>query len=88
MVQDMLGRVVTEKKGSGGKTRRENNLMNADQIRQMSEDQALCVSANKEPILLETTPAYRDRFLKQVTSIPPAALPQPLAGRTLRYVDL
>lgn len=88
MMQDMLGKVVTEKKGSGGKIRQENNLMNADQIRQMSEDQALCVSANKEPIILNTTPAYQDRRLKQIISMPPAQLPQPITGRKLRYVPL
>jgi type IV secretion system protein VirD4 len=88
MVQDMLGKVVTEKKGSGGKSRRENNLMNADQIRQMSEDQALCLSANREPMLFNTTPAYRDHRLKKMISMPPANLPQPVKGRKLRYVPL
>jgi hypothetical protein len=48
----------------------------------------LCLSANREPMLFNTTPAYRDHRLKKMISMPPANLPQPVKGRKLRYVPL
>ena len=58
MVQEMLGKVVVEQKNSGTKHRREDNLMNADQIRRIDENQALCVSSNRPPVLLDTAVSY------------------------------
>ena len=88
MVQEMLGKVVVEQKGNGTKHRREDNLMNADEIRRIGEDQALCVSSNKPPVLLDTVPSFRDPRLRKLTTIPPAPLPHPITGMQLHYTTL
>ena len=88
IVQEMLGKVVVEQKGNGTKQRREDNLMNADQIRQIEEDQALCVSSNRKPVLLKTVPSFRDPQMKKIMSMPPTPYPDPIAGKQLHYVTL
>jgi type IV secretory pathway TraG/TraD family ATPase VirD4 len=66
----------------------EENLINADRIRTLADDQALLLFANKEPALLRTTPYFRNGRLDWLTKAAPW---NPAAGRgpaALSYVDL
>lgn len=46
-------------------TKREYNLMNADQIRTIDESQALILSKNRQPILLATRPYFSNWRMKR-----------------------
>jgi len=88
MVEKMLGTVEHEYKKNGHKSWRHSNLMNADRISRMESNQALCVSSNQEPILLETTPCYRNRHLDHLMQFPPPPLPCALPTDNLHSVSL
>ena len=88
MLEEMLGKVVVEQKSNGTKHRREENLMNADRIRRIEADQALCVSANREPLLFQTSSSYENPLLRELTSMPPPSFPHPIPGMPLHYVPL
>lgn len=88
MVEKMLGTVEYEYKRNGHKSWRHSNLMNADRISRMEKDQALCVSSNQEPIILSTTPCYRDRHLDRLMQTQPHPLPCALPTDNLHYVSL
>jgi len=62
LVEQLLGReVVKERRMDGSVHRREHNLLNADRIRTLAEDQAILVTGNREPLLLDTQPCFRNR---------------------------
>ncbi len=46
--------------------RREFNLINADEVRRIGDTQAIMVSANRQPALLETTPYFANRKLAKI----------------------
>lgn len=75
-VEKMLGKVqVTQKTRGGEKHIREENLMNADRIMRIEEDQALVLTGNKEPMLLRTHLVHEQRAFVQRMKRP--APPQP-----------
>ena len=88
MVEEMLGKIRYESKQSGNKHIREENLMNADRIRRMEADQALCVTSNEEPLLIETIPSFRNAEFSRLMKLPPYPLPPPLPSEQLRFVPL
>lgn len=67
-VESMLGReLIHEVKWDGKTQEREQNLMNADRIRTMNDDQAIFLTSNKEAILLQTQRSFENRnFSKQM----------------------
>jgi len=88
MVEEMLGKVRYESKNGSQKNIREENLMNADRVRRMEDGQALCVTANEEPLIIQTTPSYRNRHLAQMMNLPPYPFPPPLPSEQLRFFPL
>ena len=88
MVEKMLGKVEYEYKKNGHKSWRNSNLMNADRISRMQDNEALCVSSNQEPVLLTTTPCYRNRQLDRLMQFSPHPLPCALPTNNLHYVSL
>ena len=88
MVEEMLGRVQYETKQGGHRSVREENLLNADRIRRMQSGQAICVTANEEPVLLRTVPCYEDSRMKSLMDLPPYPLPAQLPSSGLKYVSL
>ena len=52
------------------------------------DPQALCISSNQEPILLDTTPCYKNRHLDSLMQLSPHPLPSPLPTNNLHYVSL
>lgn len=75
-VERLLGRkrTVTERK-DGTRQVQEGNLMNADRIRTMPDDQALFVFRNKEPAQLHTVPYFKNSHHSKAAKLPPHPLP-------------
>jgi type IV secretion system protein VirD4 len=46
--------------------RHEYNLLNADEVRRIGDTQAIMVSANQHPALLETTPFFVNRYFNRI----------------------
>lgn len=44
---------------------REQNLINSNEVRTISEDEVLIVSSNKKPVLMKTTPYFKNSKLKR-----------------------
>lgn len=88
MVEEMLGRVQYESKQGRNKSVREENLLNADRIRRLDMNQAICVTASQEPVLLRTEACYESRHMQQLMNIPPFPLPARLPTSELHYVSL
>lgn len=69
--------------------RHEYNLLNADAIRRIADTQAILVSANKNPAIIETTPYFQHRKYARVPKRYGAAhLGNSQAGRTIKRVPL
>lgn len=75
-VERLLGRkrTITERK-DGTRQVQEENLMNADRIRTMPDDQALFVFRNKEPAQLHTVPYFKNSHHARAAKLPPHPLP-------------
>ena len=58
----MLGKeVIQELRGDGNTQERERNLMNADRVRTRPKDNAIFLTSNHEPILLETQRWFQNK---------------------------
>lgn len=67
IVEGMLGKVKIEYRlNTGERASKEENLMNADRIRTMKDDNAIFITANKEPIMLKTKPYFQQRIKKRL----------------------
>ena len=88
MVQQMMGKVIHTQKNNGMKHRRENHLMNADEITRIHQGEALFLNSNHNPLLLKTVPCYRHPKLKHLLNDPPVPLPEPLPSSKLHFVPL
>jgi len=53
------------------------SLMTADEIRVMSDDEALFIHGNKRPVKLRTTPYYQNARLRRRTELEAPSLPDP-----------
>lgn len=68
LIESMLGRVIQETRyGEDNVNRSEYNLLNADEIRTLPENQAFLLTGNKNPILLDIEPYYRSRRFKNAS---------------------
>lgn len=85
MVEQILGRKRIELRAG---SHREENLMGADRIRRLWDDEALYIAANEEPVLLRKTPFYRTSRFKRKTKFEPLSLPVALDLGGLDYVPL
>ena len=75
-LEKTLGRHgVTIEDESGRRRDVSRNLMNADEIRTMGDDQALFIHSNQRPALIRTTPYFKNRRLRKRSQIPPPPLP-------------
>lgn len=68
-IERMLGKVIrddfyTTASNDERMTRREFNLLNADEIRTLPENQAFFITGNKKPVLLNIVPYYKSRKFK------------------------
>lgn len=88
LVQEMLGKVIVRQKNGGMKHRREDYLMNADEIRRIGSDEALCISSNHNPLLLKTLPSFRNPRLQSALNKPPYSFPKPLPAGNLKFITL
>ena len=67
--EKIAGKVIEERRNRIEQItsqRREYNLLNADAVRRIGDTQAIMVSTNKNPALLETTPYFADRRLSKI----------------------
>ncbi len=67
-VERMLGReVIHEVKWDGNTQEKQQNLLNADRIRTLPDNQAIFLTGNKEAILLETQKSFENKlFIKMM----------------------
>ena len=68
-IEQMLGKVIRDEiyisSTTGEKmSRREFNLLNADEVRTLPENQAFFITGNKRPALLNITPYYQNKKFK------------------------
>lgn len=76
MVEKMLGKVqVVQKTRGGEKHVREENLMNADRLMRIEENQAVVLTGNKEPMILTTHLVHEQRDFVRRMQIPYPSLP-------------
>ncbi len=66
---------------------REENLINSAEVRMIREDQTLIVSTNRNPVLTQAVPFFKQRRLKALTQYPRHQI-QHTAASTLRYISL
>lgn len=66
-IEKMLGRVIQEERQGDRVSRTEYNLLNADEIRTLPENQAFLLTGNKNPILLDIEPYYRNSKFKNAS---------------------
>lgn len=64
--ESLLNNTVSRTKDETGR-----RLLMSDEIRTMSTDRMLMIPSTSAPILLQTTPYFLDRSLKDLTQIPP-----------------
>jgi len=68
------------------------NLMNSNEVRSIAKNQALFLSKNRPPVLLEVTPYYQNsafkRQAKKAPFVDQSQSQKNLASSTLRYVNL
>lgn len=62
-------------RGSGATTHVNENLIDAQEIIQMKDNEVLIVHSNKSPLLVNTTPYYRQRTLLKAANHPSYPLP-------------
>ncbi len=67
---------------------REYNLMNASEIRTIQSDQALVVSSNRQPVLLNTKAYFENWAMKRKTSKPPVVIETNAHSQNLNKVSL
>jgi type IV secretory pathway TraG/TraD family ATPase VirD4 len=66
---------------------REQNLMNANEIRTMRSEDVLIVSGNQDPVLIPSRGYYEVGRLRRATSLPPVPV-DVSAGRGMEWVVL
>ena len=66
---------------------REENLINAAEVRMIDEDQTLIVSTNRNPVLTQAVPFFKQRRLKKLTGYPKYQVKKSDASQ-LKYVSL
>jgi len=87
MVEVMLGKARYEKVTlSGSSGSREENLMNADRVRTMKDEQALFFYANKEPIMMSTKAYFKQGKLAMMSKRLPYQFPNRKESKALEYV--
>lgn len=82
-----LGTIKLPVKRSGTTTYVEEKLMDATEIIQLADNEALMLYSNKSPVILKTKPFYRQRAMMKASSLPPYPLPH-TTGSDISYVDL
>lgn len=88
MLEKILGKVkYSTKTLSGDVSRREENLMNADRIRTLEDNEAIYLFANKEPVLMKVEPYYRIGRFKSRSKMKPFNLKR-ASRQEIQYVNL
>lgn len=67
---------------------REYNLINASEVRTISEDEALLVSGNRQPVKLKATPYYKNFRLKRMANKGSCGMPVNNLKAKIQYVRL
>jgi len=89
--ENMIGKVYKEEKDkkSGHISYREHNLIDAQQIRTMSKDQALFLVSNKNPILLEKVlPYFQNPKFKRRVQLKPHEFQRQTNFSNIHYVGI
>lgn len=66
---------------------REENLINANEVRTLASNKALIVSTNRNPVLVETTPYFVNSRFKRMSKKPPHQ-PRTKTPSAVSYLDL
>ena len=70
-VEQLLGKEVKRSiRWDGSVSKSEGNLLNADRIRTLPDDQAIFITSNKEAMLLETSQSFRNSKMKRLLNLP------------------
>jgi type IV secretory pathway TraG/TraD family ATPase VirD4 len=72
-IEKMLGKVISY--NDEGKSRSEYNLLNADEIRTLPDNQAFLLTGNKNPILLDVLPYFQNSKFKNKPNMGEAHIP-------------
>ena len=90
--EEIAGRVIEtrlNKIEDMSQQRQEFNLLNADAVRRIGDNQAVIVSANKNPGLIETRGYFEDRRLKKIPGrFGPAFIPKIQTSEQIKRVPL
>jgi len=90
--EEIAGRVIEtrlNKIEDMSQQRQEFNLLNADAVRRIGNNQAVIVSANKNPGLIETRGYFEDRRLKKIPGLfGPAFIPKIQTSEQIKRVPL
>ena len=87
-LERLLGRTGVEIEDESGRHRvMTTNLMNADQIRAMKNDEALFLHRGNRPALIKLEPYFKNRRLRKRSQIPPPPLPA-TDDEPVKYVTL
>ena len=90
--QDVAGRVVEIQKNRFDETkeeRHEYNLLNADAVRRIGDTEAIIISANKNPAILQTLPYFSHRrFARVPKRYGQAHIERPKSGNSIKKVPL
>lgn len=66
----------------------EHNLLNADSIRRIGEDEAILISGNRHPARLRTLPYFKSSRFRSATKQPPAARSENRATGQVKWVPI
>jgi type IV secretory pathway TraG/TraD family ATPase VirD4 len=90
--QDVAGRVIEIQKNRFDETkeeRHEYNLLNADAVRRIGDTEAIIISANKNPAILQTPPYFSHRrFARIPKRYGQAHIERPKSGKSIKKVPL
>lgn len=88
MLENILGKVKYRTiDQQGNYFVREENLMNADKIRVIQENEMFYLFANKEPVFMNNTPYYENRKISSYSRINPTEVQSP-QREALEYLNL
>lgn len=66
----------------------EHNLLNADSIRRISEDEAILISGNRHPARLRTTPYFKRGRFRRASKLLATQEDQPRGSDSLKWVPI
>lgn len=91
-IEKMLGTVIRDEVHTGqngtSTSKRQFNLLNSDEITRLKDNQAIFLTENKDPILLDTVPCYNNIFMKNKLSSRPVQYDENIIDDPLELIPL